>query len=199
MLLANYYYSRHNYKLAEKYSIKYINSNQSFLDTRLEYISEHFESPKYILYKAKYCDFFCYGNYEKNIQKYGSEDKIMSVIYSQYGEYLEKGCYDNRYGIRTINKPYWKLSYCNEDLVEYYLFKKDYEKARTRLQAMLRFADEYDKQPDINILLQLGNIYYQGLGLRQDLEKAKEYYGRACDLKNQEGCTLYREVNEKIR
>lgn len=198
MVLANYYYSKSNYKLAEKYSIKYIN-DRPFLDTRLAYISEHFESPEYILYEVKHCDFFCYDNYEKNKQKYGSEDKIMSVIYSQYGEYLEKGCYKNRYGVRTIERPYSKLSDCNITLVKYYLFKKDYQEALTRLQAMLRIADEYDQQPNINILLQLGNIYYQGLGLRQDLEKAKEYYGRACDLKDQEGCTLYREVNEKIR
>lgn len=77
MVLANYYYSKSNYKLAEKYSIKYIN-DRPFLDTRLAYISEHFESPEYILYEVKHCDFFCYDNYEKTNKN--MEVKIKSCL-----------------------------------------------------------------------------------------------------------------------
>lgn len=33
----------------------------------------------------------------------------------------------------------------------------------------------------------LGAIYIEGKGARKDLKKAKEFYGRACDLKLQKG------------
>ena len=37
-----------------------------------------------------------------------------------------------------------------------------------------------------------------GLGKREeDKSKAKEYFGKACDLRSQEGCDKYRELNEK--
>lgn len=37
-----------------------------------------------------------------------------------------------------------------------------------------------------------------GLGEREkDKSKAKDYFGKACDLRSQEGCDKYRELNEK--
>ena len=41
-------------------------------------------------------------------------------------------------------------------------------------------------------------MYYQGLGTRQDLDKAKNYYGIACDNKDQMLAHIQR-VNEKVR
>jgi len=40
-------------------------------------------------------------------------------------------------------------------------------------------------------------IYKNGLGVRQDLGIAKEWYGKACDNGEQEGCDEYRKLNER--
>ena len=42
--------------------------------------------------------------------------------------------------------------------------------------------------------LNLGWLYYYGQGARQDFAKAKELYGRACDLGLQEGCDKYKSL-----
>ncbi len=43
----------------------------------------------------------------------------------------------------------------------------------------------------------LGHLYYNGQGLRQDKSRAKEYYGKACDLGHQPGCDNYKKLNEQ--
>ena len=43
----------------------------------------------------------------------------------------------------------------------------------------------------------LGVLYGRGEGVRQDKSIAKEYYGKACDLRSQEGCDNYRTLNER--
>ena len=43
----------------------------------------------------------------------------------------------------------------------------------------------------------LGTIYHDGQGVRQNFQTAKEYFGRACDLGVQKGCDNYRMLNEK--
>jgi TPR repeat protein len=43
----------------------------------------------------------------------------------------------------------------------------------------------------------LGLLYYFGKGVRQDKEKAKEYFGQACDNGYQKGCDAYRNLNEE--
>lgn len=42
----------------------------------------------------------------------------------------------------------------------------------------------------------LGWLYYNGQGARQDYEKAKELYGKACDLGNQNGCEWYKRLRD---
>lgn len=42
----------------------------------------------------------------------------------------------------------------------------------------------------------LGDMYLQGLGVRQDFVQAKEWFGKACDNGNQNGCDFYRKLNE---
>ena len=43
----------------------------------------------------------------------------------------------------------------------------------------------------------LGISFEYGQGVRQNRTTAKEYYGKACDLGNQEGCDNYRKLNEQ--
>ncbi|WP_406040568.1 hypothetical protein [Succinimonas sp.] len=43
----------------------------------------------------------------------------------------------------------------------------------------------------------LGFLYDNGQGVRQNFQTAKEYYGKACDLGDQDCCDKYRELNEK--
>lgn len=43
----------------------------------------------------------------------------------------------------------------------------------------------------------LGWLYDNGLGVRQNFRTAKEYYGKACDSGDQQGCDNYRKLNEK--
>lgn len=40
-------------------------------------------------------------------------------------------------------------------------------------------------------------MYAKGEGVRQNLSKAKEYFGQACDNGAQQGCDVYRRLNEK--
>ena len=41
----------------------------------------------------------------------------------------------------------------------------------------------------------LGNMYYNGLGVKQGYAKAKEWYGKACDNGDQSGCDDYKRLN----
>ena len=43
----------------------------------------------------------------------------------------------------------------------------------------------------------LGVVYANGQGVKQDFPTAKQYFGRACDLGLQLGCDNYRKLNEK--
>lgn len=42
----------------------------------------------------------------------------------------------------------------------------------------------------------VGIAYDNGRGVKQDYEKAKEYYGKACDLGFQKACDNYASVNK---
>ena len=41
----------------------------------------------------------------------------------------------------------------------------------------------------------LGVSYKKGQGVKQNLKKAKDYYGKACDLGIQQGCDMYKKLN----
>ena len=43
----------------------------------------------------------------------------------------------------------------------------------------------------------LGLLYHQGLGGRQDYKKAKELYAKVCDEGDQDGCNMYKKLNEE--
>lgn len=91
---------------------------------------------------------------------------------------------------------------CDTLLGRIYIENKKYDKAKEKYESLFdNFNPTKYGKSDIGIEASkaLGNIYYQGLGIRQDLEKAKYYYGVACDYNDQDSCALYKEVNEKIR
>ena len=43
----------------------------------------------------------------------------------------------------------------------------------------------------------VGVLYNNGQGVKQNKNTAKWYYGKACDFGYQEGCDNYRELNEQ--
>ena len=68
--------------------------------------------------------------------------------------------------------------------------KGDYQKA----------AQLYQKACDSGAAFgcsNLGLLYKNGQGVRQDFSTAKQYYGKACDLGFQIGCNWYRKLNER--
>lgn len=44
----------------------------------------------------------------------------------------------------------------------------------------------------------LGVLYYNGDGVKQDYKKAMEFFGKACDLGEQKGCDAYKEMKTKL-
>ncbi|WP_051604663.1 SEL1-like repeat protein [Helicobacter rodentium] len=44
-------------------------------------------------------------------------------------------------------------------------------------------------------MLYLGVSYKKGQGVKQNLKRAKDYYGKACDLGLQQGCDAYKNLN----
>lgn len=43
----------------------------------------------------------------------------------------------------------------------------------------------------------LGLMYYNGKGVRQDKKIAKEWFGKACDAGIQKGCDYYKRLNQE--
>ena len=68
--------------------------------------------------------------------------------------------------------------------------KRDYQKAAKLFQ---KTCDGGDAKGCYN----LGVLYENGQGLRQDKSYAKEYFGKACDLGDQLGCDDYKKLNEQ--
>ena len=40
----------------------------------------------------------------------------------------------------------------------------------------------------------LGDLHKKGLGVKRDPDRARKYYGKACDFGSQQGCDAYREL-----
>ena len=68
--------------------------------------------------------------------------------------------------------------------------KGDYQKAAQLYQ---KACDGGDAEGCYN----LGVLYADGQGVRQNFSTAKQYYGKACDLGLQLGCDNYIKLNEK--
>ena len=43
----------------------------------------------------------------------------------------------------------------------------------------------------------LGRMYYKGEAVRENTSLAKEWFGKSCDNGNQNGCDIYRMLNEQ--
>lgn len=122
------------------------------------------------------------------------DSRFSSGFYSAYRiDFSEKAC---EYGELDHVRCYQLLSEA------YFSHKKYYDKAKEHYEYLFKALNptKYGYSPDgVAASKILGDMYYQGLGTRQDLDKAKNYYGIACDNKDQDACTLYKEVNEKVR
>ena len=44
--------------------------------------------------------------------------------------------------------------------------------------------------------IELGCMYHNGKGVRQNSLQARNYYGMACDMKNQDACDAYSRLNK---
>ncbi|OOF47207.1 hypothetical protein BKK51_00660 [Rodentibacter trehalosifermentans] len=142
--------------------------------------------------------------YEKALNSMGKEEyreyKERDILWDIYNiDYWEKNNRKNNYHLlekakcdENVLDEDDDIALCSINLAEHYVESGKYDKAKDIYERILRYDSD-----NIFSLSGLGDIYYKGLGERQDL--AKEYYGKACDLKYQEACDLFREVNEKIR
>ncbi|WP_258403856.1 hypothetical protein [Moraxella ovis] len=43
----------------------------------------------------------------------------------------------------------------------------------------------------------MGALHHNGEGVRQNKSTAKEWFGKACELGNQDGCDAYRKLNQQ--
>ena len=53
------------------------------------------------------------------------------------------------------------------------------------------------EQGYVNAQISLARMYEEGLGVRQDMRIAKEWYGKACDNRSGLGCYYYKDLNEQ--
>ena len=59
-----------------------------------------------------------------------------------------------------------------------------------------KFCSVAAEQGDASAQCNLGVMYYNGQGVKQDYAKTKEYFGLACDNKDQDGCDMYKMLNQ---
>lgn len=150
--------------------------------------------------------FYWYSEAYKNIKINNTSDLLFIVF-----GYGELDIYQNLATLYLLGLGTPK----NEKMVEELLdrckehstceYKKITDITGLKLNVLSR--DDLPKQPDLqekieaikeelvlskdpNVLIKLGE-------LEKDKAKAKTYFGDACDLRSQEGCDKYRELNEK--
>ncbi|MFW8566860.1 tetratricopeptide repeat protein [Orrella sp. 11846] len=66
-----------------------------------------------------------------------------------------------------------------------------------RAQESNQLVVEKAAQGDASAQLNLGVLYRNGYGVRQDYVKAREWFGKACDNGDQRGCDEYRVLNNR--
>ena len=67
--------------------------------------------------------------------------------------------------------------------------------SHTDLAKSFAWYEKAAKQNDTLSQHNLGVMYENGTGVRQDYKMAKEWYGKACDNGEQSGCNNYRRLN----
>ncbi|MBF1227675.1 MAG: SEL1-like repeat protein [Haemophilus parainfluenzae] len=89
-----------------------------------------------------------------------------------------------------------KSSYfCLEKLGNIYFEKANYSEARKYYEEL---TSTYRPEALSTPIFRLGLIYQEGAEVRQNNQKALEYFGMACDNGHQKACYKYKEVNEKL-
>ena len=68
--------------------------------------------------------------------------------------------------------------------------KGDYQTAKT-------IYEELASKGNVGAQYNLGIMYGNGYGVKQDYLKAKEWFGKACDGGYQKGCDNYKKLNQK--
>lgn len=76
------------------------------------------------------------------------------------------------------------------ELADYYKKRQDYDNEFYWTQ---KLANQGNAQAQYN----LGIMYENGQGVRQNYRTAKEWFGKACDNGDQDGCDSYRRLNEQ--
>ena len=111
---------------------------------------------------------------------------FVGVVYSTAGRYREAIPYFEKVIALGDNRGYNLLALSYSELQDYYNAKKYYEIACNKGN-----GDLYQSEPCYN----LGVMYADGKGVRQDYHKAHELWKKACDMKNGAACnnlgTLY--------
>jgi TPR repeat protein len=65
------------------------------------------------------------------------------------------------------------------------------------MKATLIFIKKPAKKEIAMGCFNLGVLHIEGQGAKQDFKKAKEFFGKSCDLKEQAGCDRYKMPNKK--
>ena len=110
--------------------------------------------------------------------------------------------YDKGKGVKQDNfeavKWFRKAAEQGEAKAQFYLglmydygkgVKQDYVEA-------VKWYRQAAEQGGVVAQLTLGKMYANGQGVKQDDEHAKEWFGKACDNGDQEGCEMYKELNQ---
>lgn len=135
-------------------------------------------------------------------RNYSRGEELLFEVLSELYRYKGDNFVSKRYAEKSCNYGNDLSFRCNELLSQAYFENQEYDKAKERYESLFKYLNPArygESETGVKASKKLGDIYYRGLGSRQDLEKAKNYYGIACDYKDQEACTLYKEVNEKVR
>ncbi|ETD24250.1 tetratricopeptide repeat protein [Helicobacter macacae] len=101
------------------------------------------------------------------------------AVYRIAGRYREAILYYEKAIALGDNRGYGTLGYTYDKLQDYYNAKKYYEIACNKGN-----GDLAQSEPCYN----LGLMYANGKGVRQDYAKAAELYKKACDMKNANAC-----------
>ena len=64
-------------------------------------------------------------------------------------------------------------------------------------QTAFKIFQNLGNKGDASAQFALGHMYEFGEGVRQDYQKAKEWYGKACDNGSRSGCGAYKDLNMK--
>lgn len=135
-------------------------------------------------------------------RNYSRGEELLFEVLSELYRYKGDNFVSKRYAEKSCNYGNDLSFRCNELLSQAYFENQEYDKAKERYESLFKYLNPArygESETGVKASKKLGDIYYRGLGSRQDLEKAKNYYGIACDYKDQEACILYKEVNEKVR